>query len=257
MDEYAAIADLYDHVGLYRDRPDVEFFVEAAREAGGPVLELGSGTGRILIPTAREGIAITGLDGSPSMLAVCRERVAIEPKQVRDRITTVESDMRAFDLAPRYSLVTLPFRPFQHLVTVDDQLACLSAARRHLVPGGRLVLDLFNPMLEVLAGDGDNAQSEPEFVTGDGRRVVRHHRILSRDRVAQVNQIEIVYAITHPDGRAERLVHQFAMRYLFRYEAEHLLARAGFTVEAVYSDYDKRPFGSKYPGELLLVARSN
>lgn len=255
MDEYAAIAGLYDDVTLYRDRPDVGFFVEMAQESGGPVLELGSGTGRILVPTARRGIAITGLDASASMLAVCRRRVAKEPADVRARITLVESDMRAFTLQPRYALVTLPFRPFQHLVTVEDQLACLRAAYHHLVPGGRLALDLFNPMLEVLAGDGDNAHEEPEFATGDGRRVVRHHRIVSRDRAAQVNQIEIVYDITHADGRTERLEHRFAMRYLFRYEAEHLVARAGFTVEAVYSDYDKRPFGSKYPGELLVVAR--
>src|ERR1044071_412931 len=113
VDESAAIAELYDHVGIYRDRPDVGFFVDAARDAGSPVLEIGSGTGRVLIPTARAGIDIVGLDSSPSMLAVCRGRLAQEPAAVRARIALVEADMRAFDLGRTFTLVTIPFRPFR------------------------------------------------------------------------------------------------------------------------------------------------
>ena len=97
-EEYAFIADLYDHVGLYRDRPDVAFFVEAATAAGSPVLEVGCGTGRVLIPTARAGIDIVGLDLSPHMLAVCRQRLQTESEAVRARVRLVEADMRDFDL---------------------------------------------------------------------------------------------------------------------------------------------------------------
>lgn len=256
MDEYAPIADLYDHVGLYRNRPDVGFFVDAARQAGSPVLEIGSGTGRVLIPTARAGIDIVGLDSSPSMLAVCRQFVEQEPVEVRSRIELVEGDMRSFDLHRTFRLVTLPFRPFQHLVTVEDQLACLSGIRRHLDARGRLVLDLFNPSVEALAQPvGEQSPPESEFTTPDGRRVTRRSRIAARDLANQVNQVELIYDVTHPDGRAERLVQAAAMRYLFRFEAEHLLARAGFEVEQVYSGYDKSAFGSSYPGELILVAR--
>src|SRR5688572_4868126 len=78
-DSYAPIADLYDHVGLYRARPDVEYYVEVARAEGGPVLELGCGSGRVLIPTARAGIEVVGIDASESMLHVCRERLDREP----------------------------------------------------------------------------------------------------------------------------------------------------------------------------------
>src|SRR5437016_4667816 len=77
-EEYAFVADLYDHVVPYRERQDVAFFVAAAQESGGPVLEIGCGTGRILIPTTRAGIAVVGLDVSPHMLKVCRERVQRE-----------------------------------------------------------------------------------------------------------------------------------------------------------------------------------
>jgi hypothetical protein len=85
--------------------------------------------------------------------------------------------------------------------------------------------------------------------------VLRRHQIVSRDYANQINQIELVYYVTYPDGRKERLVHAFPMRYLFRYEVDHLLARCGFEVEHVYADYDKSPYGAKYPGELIFVAK--
>ena len=254
-DEYAPIADLYDYVVPYVTRTDVDFFVEAARESGGPVLEVGCGTGRILIPTARAGINIAGLDISPRMLEVCRTRLLDEPEAVRSRARLVQADMRSFDLAQTFSLVTLPFRPFQHLLTVEAQLTCLRSIYRHMAEGGRLILDLFNPSLEALVQDGQEFGREPEFTTPDGRRVVRHPKIVACDRFNQVNQIELVHYITHPDGREERLVHAFPIRYLFRFEAEHLLARCGFAVEALYADTDKSPYGSKYPGELIFMAR--
>ena len=118
------------------------FFVAAAKESGGPVLEVGSGTGRILIPTAREGIEITGLDLSDHMLDICREALNNEPKDVQDRVTLIKGDMRDFDLKKTFSLVTTPFRPFQHLLTVEDQINCLNSIRRHLNPGGVFILDL-------------------------------------------------------------------------------------------------------------------
>ena len=257
MDDYAAIADFYDHVTLYRERPDVAFFVEAARGAGGPVLELGCGTGRVLLPTARAGIAITGLDASPSMLAICRERLAQEPPEVRERLALVEGDMRAFALEGRFRLVTLPFRPFQHLLTVEEQLACLGSVRRQLAPGGRLILDLFNPSLEALTQPtGVESAPEAEFSMPDGRRVTRRFKLLSQDRASQVNRLELIYEVSHPDGRSERLIHPVAMRYFFRFEAEHLLARAGFAVRHLYSGYDKSPMGASYPGELIFVAEA-
>jgi SAM-dependent methyltransferase len=256
-DDYAFIAELYDHVGPYRDRPDVDFFVESALAAEGPVLEVGCGTGRVLIPTARAGAEITGLDLSPQMLAVCRARLRGEPEAVQSRVRVVEADMRSFDLGRPFALVTLPFRPFQHLLTVGDQLSCLHSIRRHLVDGGRLILDLFNPSLDALVSQpvGEEFGDEPEFSMPDGRRVLRRQKTVAQDRFGQVNDFELVYYVTHADGGKERLVHSFRLRYLFRFEAEHLLARAGFAVEHLYGGYDRSPYGSKYPGELVFVAR--
>ena len=255
-DEYMSIAELYDHVVPYQERQDVGFFVEAARESGGPVLELGSGTGRVLIPTAQAGIEVTGLDLSPHMLAVCREHLKSEPEAVHSRVKLVEGDMRQFELSRTFKLVTLPFRPFQHLTTVEEQLACLGCIRRHLAEGGKLILDIFNPSVESLVRQnfGEEMSDEPEFSMPDGRRVIRRHSVVSRDRTRQINYVELIYYVTYPDGREERLVQAFPMRYFFRFEAEHLLERAGFEVEQLYGDYDKSPYGAKYPGELIFVA---
>lgn len=256
-DTYADTAELYDHVVPYRERPDIAFWVAAAVDSGGPVLEVGCGTGRVLLPTVRAGVPVVGLDLSLPMLAVCRQRLAAEPDEVRTRADLVQADMRDFDLGRTFPLVTTPFRSFQHLLTVADQLAALGSIRRHLQEGGRLILDLFNPWLERLVADdlGRETGSEPEFEMPDGRRVLRRERTVSRDLANQVVQVDLVYHLTWPDGRSEELVHRAVLRYLFRYEAEHLLARAGFEVETVWGDYERRRFGTATPGELILLAR--
>jgi SAM-dependent methyltransferase len=257
LDEYGPSAEYYDYVPVYAGRTDVSFWVDAARESRGPVLELGCGTGRVLLPTARAGIDITGLDASPRMLAVLRQRLASDSPEAQARVRLVEGDMRSFDLRERFALVTIPFRPFQHLITVEDQMACLASIRRHLEPGGRLILDLFNPSLSALVDDSRSQEQapEPEVVMPDDRRFYRTWRRVDIDLFNQVQQIEMYYYVTHPDGRQERAVHAFPMRWLHRFEAEHLLARCGFEVEHLYAGYDKSEYGSTYPGDLIFVAR--
>ena len=250
------VADLYDHVTSYRERPDVDFFVYEARTSGGPVLEIGCGTGRVLIPTARSGIEIVGLDLSEHMLDRCRANLATEAEEVRARATLVRGDMRSFDLGREFRLATIPFRPFQHLTTVEDQFSCLRSVHNALADGGQLILDIFNPKLEALVADdvGVEIEEETKFTAPDGSRVRRTHRFSGRDLFNQIVYAELIYYVTRPDGREERLVHAFPMRYLYRFEAEHLLARAGFRVDTVYADYDRSLFGSTYPGELIFLA---
>ncbi len=250
------IAEVYDHVVPYKARTDVNFFVETSREAKGATLEIGCGTGRVLIPTARAGFEIVGLDLSEDMMAVCRKRLAAESEDVQARATLITGDMRDFDLDRQFALATVPFRPFQHLTTVEDQISCLKTIHRHLTPGGKLILDMFNPWVEFLAADnvGKEMGDEPEFELSGGRKVIRRFRITSRDFFTQVQQVEIIFYVTHPDGTKERLVHAFPMRFIWRWEAEHLLARCGFEVEHLYAGYDKSEYGSKEPGELIFVA---
>ncbi len=256
--EYAFTAAFYDRIVSYRERGDIAFYVEAAKRAAGPVLEIGCGTGRVLVPTAEAGVEIVGLDSSQEMLDVCRRRLLELPEALRSRARLVRGDMRDFELSETFPLITVPFRPFQHLLTVDDQMRCLEQLRRHLAGGGELILDVFNPSLHYLAADniGEEIEEEPEFTTPDGARVVRTYRTVSRDLFNQIIELELIYYVTHPDGREERLVDVFPLRYLFRFELEHLLVRAGFRLERVYGGFDESPYGTTaYPGELIAVAR--
>lgn len=255
--EFPFVSEFYDSVVPYRNRQDIDFYVQFAKESKGSVLELGCGTGRVLIPMAQAGISITGFDYSSRMLEALKVRLQDEPIEVQKRVGLIQGDMRNFDLGKRINLITIPFRPFQHLLTVEDELACLNSIHKHLNTGGKLIFDLFNPSLARLIDpkSSEESQGEPAFTTKDGRNVARKDRLTKVDLANQIIDCELVYYITHPDGRTERLVHSFKMRYLFRFEAEHLLDRSGFKVEEVYSDFDKSPYGAKYPGELIFVAR--
>ena len=257
--EYEFGAEFYDHVVPYRNRQDIDFYIDMAKASAGPVLELGCGTGRVLIPVARAGVEITGMDAAPRMLDICRKKVCGEPAEVRERIVVLRGDMLSFNYARDFNLITVPFRAFQHLITAEEQLECLRSVHAALKPGGTFILDLFNPDLSRLVDDRylTEGEAEPEFTMPDGRKVVRTSRAVKRDTFTQVQDIELIYNVTHPDGRTERLVDAFPMRYLFRYEAEHLLARTGLEVVDVYSDYDKSPYGSAYPGEMIFVARKS
>lgn len=256
-DLYVTTAELYDHVGPYRTRRDVDFYVDMAKEIGGRVLEIGSGTGRVLIPTARAGVTITGLDNSPSMLEVCQRNLAQEEQQVQKNVWLTTGDMRNFDLDEQYDLITIPFRPFQHMLTVEDQMACLKTVRKHLKSSGTFVFDLFNPSIPGLADESrlDSAQAEPEVVMPDGRRFIRTHRFVSKDYFNQINNLELIHDVVWPDGTHSQSIFAFQMRYLFRFEVEHLLIRCGFKVETIYAGFDKAAYGSRYPGELVIVAR--
>jgi SAM-dependent methyltransferase len=255
--EFPFVSEFYDSVIPYRNRLDIDFYIQFARESRGLVLELGCGTGRVLIPTARAGINITGFDCSSRMLEVLKAKLQLEAIEMQKRVELIQGDIRNFDLGKKFNLVTIPFRPFQHLLTVEDQMACLRCIHRHLNDEGKLVFDLFNPSLKRLVDpkSSEELMDEPVFATPDGREVVRKHRLAGVDLANQVIDGEIIYYISHPDGQTERLVHSFKLRYLFRFEVEHLLARTGFQVEAGYADFDKSPLGSKYPGELIFIAK--
>ncbi len=255
--DYEFVAEFYDHVVPYRDRADIDFYREEAERSGGPVLELGCGTGRVLLPIARSGTQIVGVDLSAHMLAVCRRRLENEPEAIQARVRLIQGDMTTVELDKQFRLITIPFRAFQHLLTVDAQVRALENAYGQIQPGGHLVMDVFNPSLHALTSDstGEEFGEEPEFELEDGRRVVRTHRIIERDPIDQISSVELIYRVKYPDGRSKRLIHSFKMRHLFRFELEHLLARCGFEVESVYSDFDRKPYGAIYPGELIFVAR--
>jgi SAM-dependent methyltransferase len=286
MDEYSAYqsaerAELYDAV--YADVGDVEFWEAIAPPASeGPVLELGSGTGRLLLPLARAGHEVVGIDAAPHMIARCRTKLQAEPADVRARVSLLEADMTSFQLDRRFALVFCAFGSFHHLSTVEQQLACLERCREHLLPGGRLVLDLINPdpepegaSAEDVRAEGDAAAADKPLAVVDsavegvpasegyagagtvdwteGRRIRSWATVVGRNRALQVNDCEVTYEIIEANGAERRVIERFPMRFVFRYELEHLLARSGFGVVALYGDYDRSAFCDGSLGMIVVA----
>lgn len=248
--------EIYDYMSRVKEMPDLPFWLKYAKESGGPVLELGCGTGRVLIPIARAGTEITGLDVSSRMLDCTRAKLAAEPEEVRSRVSFVEASMHDFSLGRRFPLIFSAFRSFQVLKTVDDQLSCLSCVRSHLKKGGRLILDVFNPHMPYLVDEARKKEfDEEQIVMPDGRVVAARYRNPNVDPDTQTLDCEMIYDVPQPDGGTQRVVWEFQLHYFFRFELEHLLVRAGFEVEDVFSDFDFSPFGAKTPGEIIMVAR--
>ena len=255
-DEHEFAAEFYDPA-YERIRPnDIAFFVEQSQKCGGRTLELACGTGMILVPTAIAGCEITGLDYSPYMLRKCQEKLDKQPEEVQKRVRLIRGNMTNFDTSETYSLVTIPFRSFQHLLTVNEQKACLTCIQRHLEPEGQLIIDIFHPRPERLYPNpkyAEEVEDLPETELPDGRKLRRTNRTAGYHRELQYNDIEMIYYVTHPDGRTERLVQSFPMRYLYRYEMEHLLNLCGYKIIELFGDFEKSAFSEDSP-EMIFVA---
>jgi SAM-dependent methyltransferase len=249
------LAELYDLVPGYAKRTDIAFYLQYCETASGPILELGCGTGRILLPAAEADCRITGLDISKHMLAECQQKLQRKSHAVQNRVQLVQGDMTNFDLAESFHLAIIPFRAFQHVIAVDDQLACLRRINRHLSIGGHLLLDVFQVDLKKITDPRATEESEDfaEFELPDGRRLRRTSRFAAFHPADQVNDVELIYYLTNTDGTTERIVQAFPFRYFFRYEMEHLLDRCGFKVVDLFGNFDKSPLADNSP-EMIFVA---
>ena len=260
MNDYSAyrsaeLAALYDAV--YANGADIAFWQVMAAAVSDGLLELGCGTGRVLLPLARASHEITGLDLAAHMLARCRAKLQAESPEVRDLVTLLEADMTSFDLDRRFAQIYCAFGTFHHLRTVEQQLACLARCRHHLLPRGTLILDLINPDPAPSSVNGD-VPATGETTAGvvdwtDGRRIRSWATMLDYHRSLQCNDCEVTYEIIEVDGTTRRLTETFPMRLVYRYELEHLLARCGFRIVALYGDYDRSPFSDESLG-LIVVA---
>lgn len=245
---YEYTAQFYDsaYSALSTARADIAFYEDLAIKSGGPVLELGCGTGRTLLPMSARGLACTGLDFSPAMLEQFRR------KSGAAAVTLHCGRMETFDLgSQRFPLIFSAFRAFQHLDTVEQQLACLSRVRAHLAPDGLFAFDVFNPKLENMAQDSAPEELDANF-THEGRNVKRFTSV-TRDRVHQLIQVIMRYVEETRAGPAKETVVKFSLRWFWRYELEHLLHRAGFTNITIYGDFDRSPIGRNSPAFVVLV----
>jgi SAM-dependent methyltransferase len=251
------IADYYDSSPMVTLRTaDVAFYCAAAKQCGEPVLELGCGTGRVTIAIAEAGYRIIGLDISERMLERAEQKRTGLPKEVRERVRLVCGDMTQFDLGEEFRCIVIPFRPFQHLLKTEQQMGCLQRARKHLAHDGRLMVDFFQTDPERMHDPRFLNESKlVEYDLPDGRHVQLAERVAAFHRGVQQNDVEMIFRVTHPGGKQERLVMAWTLRYFFRYEVEHLLARCGLRLERVYGNFDGSPLSDESP-EMIFVARA-
>ena len=220
MSAYDSISRLYDawSTGVVED---ISFYVDEALASGGPVVELGVGTGRIAVPTAMAGVHVIGVDSSAGMLAVCAE--AARAAGVDGRLDLRQGDLRRPPVEERVPLVTCPFRAYLHLADDAERLAALGAARELLLPGGRLVFDVFVP-------------SADDIEETDGRWIEREPGILERADW-DANARTLTLSVRGAAGASS-----MTLWWLEPERWQALLAEAGFAVEACYGWFDRRPY---------------
>jgi len=253
LDSYDLFARFYDLFYGQRD-DDLAMYQDFALAADGPILELGCGSGRVLLSLAREGHYVTGLDVSEAMLA--RTRAGAKAAGIEDQATLVQGDLRDFDLGGRFALTIIPINTFMHCYDMEQQLACLRGVRRHLQSGGRLVIDVYHPDLEtLLEADGRLMSDGSVFDPETGHTVQRTtHRQL--DMANQTQHVTFIMDEVGTDGTVRRIVCPFRMRFVFRFEMELLLRTAGFSLETVYGSYELEPFESGSE-KMIFVARTD
>ena len=199
--------ELYDIVTPTSFGGDAEWSCAKASERGGPVLELGAGTGRITLAIARAGISVHALDADPAMLDALQQKLAREPANVRERVAVTVGDMRTFSLAERFALIIAPFRAFLHNVTEHDQCACLDRVREHLRPGGGFAFNVFHPSLEYMAHHAGPLagvwRSAGTFSLADGGLVIRSESN-RYDTVRRLVDSQHRYEEYAPDGTLTR-----------------------------------------------------
>jgi SAM-dependent methyltransferase len=228
---YDAIAELYDPWSRSVTE-DIPFYVAEARKAGGTVVELGVGTGRIAIQTAAAGVPVIGVDSSAGMLEVCRRQA--EAAGVSDLLDLRVGDIADPPVTERVALVTCPFRSYLHLADAAARLVALRAARQLLTPGGRLIFDVFSPRRD----DIDETH---------GRWIEREPGIFERaDWDSEARTLTL--SVRGPGGEST-----MKLAWISAGEWREALEEAGFEVQRVYGWFDYRPY--RRQEDMVFVAR--
>ena len=256
---YDPWAEIYDSVYSYV-RSDIPLYTSAAIESGGPVLELGVGTGRVAIPTAELGIDVVGVDNSKAMLAVASRKVATLSEDAGS-LELIQADMRDFTLRDQegrgrsFPLVTMPFRGFLAMLTVEDQFSALRRIYDHLQHDGILVFNIFVPDPNMALEQSDDLRhlmdvTDPE--TGLTRVLYQQSRY---DFHNQIVSVRILIEDLDRDNVVTRSMYRdYQLRYCHRWEVHYMLQLCGFEIESLYGDFDLSDF-DEASTEMIWVAR--
>jgi SAM-dependent methyltransferase len=248
----AQLAGLYD---VFPFDADLPWYLELARAQGHTVLEVACGSGRVLVPLARAGFQVVGIDISPHMLALARAKLDKEP-HTQPNASLVQADMRDFHLERRdFDLAIAAVKSLAYLTERDDQLETLHTVADHLRPGGLLAVDFLHPHPDwIAARPGSMHNDLLQRVPERGFTLSRVESVVSTDLARQVRIIRSAYEVVDDRGAvlAKRFV-EWPYRWTHRFEAEHLLERAGFVLEGVFGGYQREPFTSNSTSMVFLA----
>jgi SAM-dependent methyltransferase len=219
----------------------------------GPILEVGCGTGRLLLPLAEAGHTLTGLD--LSKVALDAAQAKIRAAGLTKRVSLRLADMRDFELPQRnFALALIPLNTFMHCHTLDDQLSTLKTICRHLRVGGQLVIDLFHPDPTLLAEADGRLYFEADMLDDLTGRTVQWYWRQDFDLAQQMRHLTYILDEIDEEGLVRRVQIPFSLRFVYRYEMELLLRASGFTLETIYGSYELEPFHSHSP-KMIVVAK--
>jgi ubiquinone/menaquinone biosynthesis C-methylase UbiE len=258
---FASFYDFYD--GPEHREKQLAMYRGLAAEAGERILELASGTGIIAIDLARAGFHVTGLDVSPDMLRVAREKIAREDAHVQSRIRLVEADMKDFSLNDSFDGVFLTNNSFGYLTQLCDRHSCLQAIHHHLNPHGLMVIEERNYTPEVLAGMGQKqravtiqmARVNPATGKFTTFQWVTNHMdfatqtIFCRRFIEEIQDDGTVKRYVPPEGGLSR------SHYFTGFELQLLIEQAGFAIRDVFGGYGGQPLAAS-SRSMIFVAES-
>ena len=242
------ITRFYDTV--YENPPQLiagmKYYLDEIKNTNGAVLEAGVGTGRIFLPAIESGADIYGIDYSKNMLAVLKTKLP-----VKEHYRVWVDDIRNFDSGKAFSLVISPFRVFQHLLTIEDQLNALNSIYNVLEPGGRLIFDVFNPDLKRITHPFENVlEFDGEYLPGH-----KLQRFFSVKYDNLIQQMDLTFKFIWEEGGLEKTdTFSTKLRYYFRYELENLIGRTNFKLEKIYGDFERSELNSK-SNEFIVMCR--
>jgi SAM-dependent methyltransferase len=233
----------------FANRPNEPFFKEMAKRYGSPILELGSGTGRVSLMLADEGHEIVGVELSPEMLVIAQEKLQKLPEAVRSRVTFHRGDITDFSFGQKFALILIP-SVFKFLLTTDDQLACLRCVREHLQEDGVFVLDLYPG--EIFEDDEAYTTYPAEI---EGTRVTKSYKS-TNDLNTQLRRTEVVVEITRSTGEVERIETESITSLVMPREVDLLLRLSGLQIVEEYGGWNFGPYKTD-SWHRILVLRSN
>lgn len=248
---YASVVRYYDAENTDKN-DDIPFYLELAQETEGPVLDVGSGTGRVMFPLARAGYDVHGIDNEPAMLDRARTLLNEEPA-LRDKLHFHLGDAKTYKMPVKFGLTLVPYNGLMHFLDQESQIAVMRNLREWTRDDGLLVLDLPNAGDVYATEDSDSIIFERTFMEPTTGHLVMQQSVSTLDRTMQLLDVTWIYDEINDDGSVRRTFAPLKLYYYFFSEIQLLLTLTGWELEDVYGDLDGSPFEDGAPRMVILA----